>query len=98
MNYPYHYQTAQVQWMNQMSDCALRLNLGCDSSEFGYIRDAFDECEQVKLVWDGHHFLKIKWEHRCWWADCNCSFYYCVMLDLDEVELKDPYTLAQERS
>lgn len=98
MNYSQHYQTAQIEWMNQMSNCALRLNLDCDSTEFGYIRDAFDEGQQVKLVWDGHEFLKIKWEFRCWWADCNCNFYYCVMLDLDEVELKDPFTLAKERS
>ena len=97
MNYPNHYQKAVNEWMNKMTECALKLNLPFDSTEYGYVREAFDECEQVKLVWDGHHYLKIKWEHRCWWADCNCSFYYCVMLDLDEVELKDPFTLAKER-
>jgi len=97
MNYSKHYQTAHTEWMNQMSNCALRLNLDCDSTEFEYISDAFDEGQEVKLVWDGHEFLKIKWDFRCWWADCNCNFYYCVMLDLDEVELKDPFTLAKER-
>lgn len=90
--YSYHYEKAVNEWMEFNIRSADKLGINVDSFEYGYIREAFDECEQVKLVWDftKGHLLKIKWEHRCWWADDHSTFYYCVMLPIDNVDLKQP--------
>lgn len=90
--YAYHYSKALEKWMDFNLESANRLGLHVDSYEIGYIRDHFDEMEQVKLVYDHRkgHFLKIKWESRCWWADDNSMFYYCVMHNVDELTLVEP--------
>lgn len=91
--YSYHYEKAVNEWMNYNLKIADKLNLEVDSHEYSYIREAFDECEQVKILYDftSGHLLKIKWEHRSWWADDNTYFYYCVMLPLDNINLKMPH-------
>ena len=101
--YSEHYTLARKQWMDLNKKCALKLELEDYNyyHEREYIQEHFDEMELVKIVYDydlGTHLLKIKWENfSCWWADCNClGLYYCVMLPIDDVKMKTPYTLAQE--
>ena len=91
--YSYHYEQAVNEWMQFNEESAKKLGIHIDSSEYGYIRESFDECEQVKIVYDftRGHLLKIKWEHRCWWADDPTHFYYCVMLPIDKVNMKMPH-------
>jgi len=90
--YSYHYQKALQEWMEFNTQSAKKLNIDVDGHELGYIRDHFDEMEQVKIVydWGKGHFFKVKWESRSWWADDHSHFYYCVMLDIDNVNLKQP--------
>jgi len=91
--YSHHYEVALAEWMQFNIRSAQKLGIDVDGHELGYIRDAFDECEQVKIVydWGRGHFFKVKWEHRSWWADDHTHFYYCVMLNIDNVDLKQPH-------
>ena len=65
--------------------------------EFQFALDSFDECEQVKIIFDYtryEHQLKIKWEHSPWWTEQVLHFYYCVLLPIDNIELKHPHELS----
>ena len=93
--YNYHYHLAQHKWLTMNLNCWNKKYPGqyLDPTEQQYIEEHFDEMEQVKIVWDGKHYLKIKWENwSCWWANCcdHSAFYYCVMLNIDDVNLKEP--------
>ena len=65
--------------------------------ELRYAMESFDECEQVKLVYDMKHghCLKIKWESGAWWAKDPLHFYYCVLLPIDGVMMMEPAELAR---
>ena len=102
--YAYHWSKAITQW-NELNDkCAKKLeipNWDYDHTEKMYIEEHFSEMEQIKIIHDYKlgHCLKIKWENwSCWWADCKCTgFYYCVMLDIDNIDLETPAGLDARR-
>jgi hypothetical protein len=98
--YAYHWHKAILEWQELNDKCAKKLEISYqdyDETEKMYITDHFEEMEQVKIIHDYKlgHCLKIKWENfSCWWADCNCiGFYYCVMLDIDNIDLETPASL-----
>ena len=69
-----------------------------DYQEWLYALESWHECKEVKLVeWD--NVLKIKWEHRCWWADCPhprnfVGSYSCILLDIGNGNWQEPYDHA----
>jgi hypothetical protein len=90
--YSYHYQKALDEWMKFNEDSAKKHNIEVDGYELSYIRDHFDEMEQVKIVYDfgrGHYF-KVKWENSSWWHADPMHFYYCVMINIDNLNLLEP--------
>ena len=90
--YTYHYEKALQDWMKFNQKSADKLGIHVDGHELGYIRDHFDEMEQVKIVydWGRGHYFKVKWESRSWWADDPTHFYYCVMINIDNLNLLEP--------
>ena len=97
--YAHHYEIARKQWIEMNRKCWEKKFRDSpyqylDPQEEIYIEEHFDEMEQVKIIFDGHHYLKIKWENwSCWWHDCctTKSFYYCVLLDIDDLDLAFPH-------
>lgn len=67
--------------------------------ELQFALNSFDESEQVKIIYEYSgqgHCLKIKWEHSPWWVGQVMHFYYCVMLPIDNVDLKEPAQLQKD--
>jgi len=85
-------------WLKHYAACAERLEIPHDAYEREQAIDSFRECIQVKLLHDGS--VKVKWEHSCWWADCNMPVfagqYYCVMAHPKYITWKEPFDLAKE--
>jgi hypothetical protein len=79
-------------------ECAKSLEIHADYQEWLYALESWHECKEVKLVeWD--NVLKIKWEHRCWWADCPhprnfVGSYSCILLDIGNGNWQEPYDHA----
>ena len=83
----------------QWHDMLGTIDMECAIEEFRYAMESYnDTAEQVKLLYthDKGHLLKIKWEHAGWWAGDVLHHYYCVMLPLDNVELKFPHQVWGE--
>jgi hypothetical protein len=96
MNYFEHYDIAKSRWLEHVAKCAEDLGVDYDERERGYASESFDECEQLK--WINHcQTLKIKWEHRCWWADCKTPTffgeYYSILCHMPEWEM--PHEFAK---
>ena len=98
MNYFDHHQRALDTWLKHYDECAKRNGCEHDNQERQWAIDGFNECEQIKILQDGS--IKIKWEHRCWWADCNSlafhGEYYCIIAPLNEITWYEPYDLAKK--
>ena len=90
MNYYEHKEAAFQIWLKHVKQCAAELAASDENFaleyqlneyEIGQMRDSFEECEQLKILDSAH--VKLKWEHRCWWADCKHPVfhgeYYCVV-------------------
>lgn len=98
MNYFEHYDIAKSRWMEHVTSCAKELGIDFDAIERGYAGDSFDECEQLK--WINHcQTMKVKWEHRCWWADCKTPHtffggYYSMLCHMPQWEM--PHELARK--
>ncbi|MEZ8113158.1 MAG: hypothetical protein QMC61_05980 [Candidatus Poseidoniaceae archaeon] len=97
MNDTEHYDIAKSRWLEHVAKCAEELGVDYDERERGYASESFDECEQLK--WINHcQTLKVKWEHRCWWADCKTPTffgeYYSILCHMPEWEL--PHDLAKK--
>lgn len=93
-----HEEKALEIWLKHYDECAEELEVESDWEEKNQASDSFRECIQVKLLHDGT--VKVKWEHRCWWADCKHPVfhgeYYCVMAHPKYTTWKDPSELAKE--
>ena len=98
MNYFEHFEQALAAWMEHYEFCAARNDQEHDNHERQWAKESFEQCEQIKILQDGT--IKIKWEHRCWWADCeHAAFhgqYYCILAPLDEITWYEPYDLAKK--
>tara|TARA_Y100000310_G_C20254955_1_gene610884 strand:+ start:280 stop:624 length:345 start_codon:yes stop_codon:yes gene_type:complete len=91
MSYYDHYNLAWEQWFEHVKNCAAELaadsdayeNYTIDWQEREQMEESFADCEQLKMLDSGH--VKLKWEHRCWWADCKHPVfhgeYYCVVAE-----------------
>ena len=89
MNYYEHKEAAFQIWLHHVKTCASELSddpsfdydYNVTEYEIGQMRESFEECEQLKILDSAH--VKLKWEHRCWWADCKHPVfhgeYYCVV-------------------
>jgi hypothetical protein len=85
-------------WLKHFEECAEELGINYDGDEHDWAEQAFIECQQLKILQDGS--IKVKWEHPCWWADCEHPVfhgnYYCVLAHPKDVSWKSPYDLAIE--
>lgn len=98
MNYFEHRQQAANEYENHIIQCAKKNDISYDADEISIALEDWYECEQIRMLHTGE--VKIKWEARCWWADCSCHMgtYYCILAPLDEVTWYEPYALAVKRS
>ena len=98
MNYFNHLERALNIWLKHYDICADR-NECYDPQERIHAEESFYECEQIKILDDGS--IKIKWEHKCWWADCPSAVfhgeYYCILAAIDKVAWEFPYDLAKRK-
>ena len=94
MNYFDHFTAARKIFLDHYDKCAERN--GCyDHHERQWADESFQNCEQIKMLDNGD--VKIKWEHRCWWADCTHTDYYCILSPVEKTIWVEPYDLAKER-
>jgi hypothetical protein len=97
MNYFDHYHLALDRWTTHIQACAEELKIEYDWQEIIWAQESFDECQQLRMLDDGS--IKLKWEHRCWWADCKHPVfhgeYYCVLIPLENQKWEEPYDLAK---
>ena len=97
MNYFDHFNIARARWMKHYDECSKELGLYSDSQERRWADESWQESEQIKILHDGT--IKIKWEHRCWWADCKHPVfhgeYYCILAGLDSITWEEPYDRAK---
>jgi len=95
MNIWTHQEKALERWLKHYDECAEDVGEH-DPQERKWAMESFRDCIQVKLLEDGE--VKVKWEHRCWWADCkHATFlgeYYCVMAHPKYITWMHPYELA----
>lgn len=98
MNYFEHRLQAADEYENYIIQCAKKNDISYDADEISIALADWYECEQIRMLHTGE--VKIKWEARCWWADCSCHMgtYYCILAPLDEVTWYEPYALAVKRS
>ena len=94
MNYFDHWKKAYEEFTKHYDKCADR-NECYDVQERMSAEESWKECEQIKMLDDGS--VKIKWEHRCWWADCHHYDYYCILAAVDKVAWEFPYDLAKRK-
>ena len=84
MNIHDHEAEAWSRWHKHVCTCADELGITFGEQETSYMRESFEECMQIKILYHTSE-IKVKWEHRCWWADCpkHVFFgdYYCVLSD-----------------
>ena len=80
MNIFEHEQKAWELYLKHAEECAQKLGIHLDEYERGQIGSDWAECQQIKILDTGH--VKVKWEARCWWADCPTPWnhsYYCIV-------------------
>lgn len=97
MDYFDHYHKALELWLKHYDECAIRNGHEHDGQERNWAIDGFNESEQIKILQDGT--IKIKWEHRCWWADCTSHVfhgdYYCILAPIDSITWFEPFDLVK---
>ena len=97
MNYFEHWNIARARWLEHYDQCVEELDLDYDSQERRWAEESWAESETIKILHDGT--IKIKWEHRCWWADCKHPVfhgeYYCILAGLDQVTWEEPFARAK---
>ena len=97
MNYFEHFEQALAAWMEHYEFCAARNDQNSDNQERQWAKESFEQCEQIKILQDGT--IKIKWEHGCWWADCQSHVfhgeYYCILAPADKITWYFPFGLAK---
>jgi|TARA_R100000482_G_scaffold121803_1_gene68399 hypothetical protein len=111
MNYDDAYKQAKKEWIQtvvnspnnpQRDQWKLMLDSGVlewwEIDELKYAVESWEECEQVKLVWDDRLYLKIKWEHSPWWVGDALHSYYCIMAPINEISFDTPYNIAKKKS
>ena len=113
--YQYHYSKAKMEFVDWFykghddrelaefwfSACGNIDDMLAYDDELRFALDAFDECEQVKILWHYErrdHCLKIKWEVNPWWNAQVLHFYYCIMLPIDSVKFKTPHELVTDQA
>ena len=100
MNYFEHFNVARARWLKHFDECAEELGLEYDYQERQWADEAWQECEEIKILQDGT--IKLKWEHPCWWADCKHPVffgeYYCILAGLDSITWEEPYDRAKRLS
>ena len=98
MNIWDHEHKALMIWLKHYDSCAKELGLPLDAQEREWAAQSFSDCIQVRLLSDGE--VKVKWEHRCWWAECPKHVfhgdYYCGLAHPKDVTWKEPFVLAKE--
>ena len=91
MNFDDHREAARKEFHDHCTSCE---HAGTyDEQEVMWMMESIEEAEQIKEV-DG--MIKIKWEHRCWWADCVWHLYYCRLAR--DVQWVEPYDMAKQSS
>ena len=86
-------------WLAHFHTCAENLGIDVDHHEEQYAREAWHECKEIKFI-EYDSVLKIKWEHRCWWADCPTprlfhGSYSCILMDIPVKEWETPFARAK---
>ena len=98
MNILDHEHKALMTWLKHIDDCAEELGIPFDYQEREWAAESFVECQQLKILQDGS--IKVKWEHRCWWADCKHPVfhgdYYCVLTMPNLAAWYEPFDLAKK--
>ena len=90
---------ALARWKQHFYECdCLEEDYRPDYQEWLWAMEAWHECKEVKFV-EYNMTLKVKWEHRCWWADCKTprnflGSYSCILLDIKDGEWQEPYDHA----
>ena len=85
-------------WMKHVDQCAQNLGIDFGYQEMKWAEESFFESEDLRILQDGS--IKVKWEHRCWWADCPTphifhGHYYCVLAHPKFVTWHEPYDLQK---
>ena len=107
-NIPYAFTTieqyeyeALERWLEHFQACADRLEIQVDENEKQYAIEAWHECKEVKFI-EYDSVLKIKWEHRCWWADCPSprlfeGSYSCILMTIPVDRWEEPFARAKRK-
>ena len=102
LNYFEHWRQARQLFIRHFIHCKhgdediqQSVDMGFEEDEFQYALESWEECEQIKMLDDGS--VKIKWEHRCWWANCPMNSYYTILAPIETTIWTQPYTLAKMR-
>ena len=97
MNYFDHFHLARARWLAHYDQCVEELGFEYDSQERGWAEESWVESQSIRILYDGT--IKIKWEHRCWWADCKHPVfhgeYYCILAGLDRITWEEPFARAK---
>ena len=90
---------ALARWLNHFGECAHDLNIDIDYQEQNYAIESWHESKQVRFI-EYDSVLKVKWEHRCWWADCPSprtfhGSYSCILIDIPVNGWEEPAVRAR---
>jgi len=94
-------QQALDDWLAHFHSCAESLGINADYQEEQYAMESWHDCKQIKFI-EYDSVLKVKWEHRCWWADCPhphnfIGSYSCVLIDIPVDGWEEPYVRAKRK-
>jgi len=94
-------QQALEDWLAHFHSCAESLGIDSDYQEEQYARESWHDCKEIKFI-EYDSVLKVKWEHRCWWADCPhprnfIGSYSCVLIDIPVDGWEEPYVRAKRK-